>query len=152
MPEDYLKTAVSEIMVRKVVTVEMDDSLESMREIFHHVKFHHLLVVHDKKLVGVVSDRDLLKQISPFFGTFTEQQRDKQHLNKRVHQIMTRKLITVEKNATVAEAAQALVKNAVSCLPVINDHGGIEGIITWKDILCYLVQKGDFLENNSGKK
>ena len=56
---------VGEIMSSKVVTVEMDDSLEVIRDIFRKVKFHHLIVVDGKKIVGIITDRDLLKAISP---------------------------------------------------------------------------------------
>ncbi len=51
---------ISSIMTRRVVTVEMDDSLQIISEIFENVKFHHILVVENQKLVGVISDRDLI--------------------------------------------------------------------------------------------
>ncbi len=41
---------VAPIMTRKVITVEMNDSLQTIREIFGNVKFHHLLVVEVKHI------------------------------------------------------------------------------------------------------
>lgn len=50
-----LKT-VGVIMTSKVVTIEMDDFLEVIRDIFRKVKFHRLIVVNGKKIVGVMPD------------------------------------------------------------------------------------------------
>lgn len=58
--------SVASIMTRKVVTVEMDDTLLTIRMIFQHVKFHHLVVVGNRKPVGVISDRDVLKAVFSF--------------------------------------------------------------------------------------
>ena len=51
-------------MTRKVVAVEMDDPLWTIREIFENVKFHHILVLGNQKLAGVISGRDYLSAIS----------------------------------------------------------------------------------------
>lgn len=126
---------VESIMKRKVVTVEMDDSLETIQDIFRHVRFHHLLVVSGEQLVGVVSDRDLFKAVSPFVGTLSETERDRSTLNKRVHQIMTRKLITVSRDTSARQAARIFIERNVSCLPVVAEDRKILGILTWKDIL-----------------
>ena len=72
-------------MTKKVVTVEMDDSLRLVKEIFDNVSFHHLLVVDGGKLYGVISDRDLLKNLSPNIGTVAETSRDLAALNKKAH-------------------------------------------------------------------
>ena len=126
---------VESIMSRRVVTVEMDDTLDAIRGIFAHVKFHHLLVVEENKLVGVISDRDFLKAVSPFLNTMSEWTRDLATLERRAHGIMSRKPITVTKEATIKKAARLLLEKGVSCLPVTSLDGEIEGIVSWKDIL-----------------
>jgi len=125
---------VGSIMTRRVVTVELDDTLETIREIFNNVKFHHLLVVGNQGLVGVISDRDLLKALSPFVGMLDEHPRDLAIFNKRAHQIMSRDLITVDKDTSIEAAASLLLSEDVSCLPVTSPGGTIEGIVTWKDM------------------
>lgn len=82
-------------MTRKVVTVEMDDTLLTIRMIFQHVKFHHLVVVENRKLVGIISDRDVLREVSSFIGKRIETTRDLDTLKKRAHQIMTRNPVAV---------------------------------------------------------
>ena len=124
------------IMTTPVVTVEMDDTLAVLWEIFDNVKFHHLLVIEDGRLRGVISDRDLLKASSPFVNTFAEQKRDLTLLKKRAHQIMSRKPITISKEATSEEASQLMLRKNISCLPVVSSDGSIDGIITWRDLLA----------------
>ncbi|MHC4508396.1 MAG: CBS domain-containing protein [Planctomycetota bacterium] len=124
------------LITTPVVTVEMDDTLATLWEIFDNVKFHHLLVVEDGKLRGVISDRDLLKASSPFVNTFAEQKRDLTLLKKRAHQIMSRKPITIGKEATSEEASELMLRRSISCLPVVAPEGHIDGIITWRDLLA----------------
>jgi acetoin utilization protein AcuB len=125
---------VGEIMTARVVTIEMDDSLEMIRDIFKKVRFHHLLVIDDKELVGIISDRDILKAISPYVGTMSETQRDRATLNKHAHQIMSHHPVTVRPSCPLLEAAQLMLTRGVSCLPVTTIDGEIQGVVTWKDV------------------
>jgi acetoin utilization protein AcuB len=127
--------SIEELMTANVVTVEMDDSLEAIRNIFKKVQFHHLLVVDESKLVGVISDRDVLKAISPSVGTMSETDRDRATLKKRAHQIMSYQPVTVLPSCTLQEAAQLMLIRKVSCLPVVTDDGMIQGVVTWKDVV-----------------
>ena len=83
---------ISQIMSCNPVTVGLDDALSAVKEIFDNVKFHHLLVIEEGKLFGVISDRDLLKSISPNIGTNMYSFKDLATLNKRVHQIVALRL------------------------------------------------------------
>jgi acetoin utilization protein AcuB len=124
------------IMTARVVTVEMDDRLEVVKEIFDTKSFHHLLVVdEDRKLSGVVSDRDLLRAISPYVGSAAETERDLATLNKRVHQIMSRHPITLRPQSKVAEAVRLLLAHRISCIPVVDDESKPVGIVSWRDLL-----------------
>lgn len=124
------------IMTARVVTVEMDDRLAAVKEIFDSTKFHHLLVVDsDGKLAGVVSDRDLLKALSPYVGSAAENARDTATLNKRVHQIMSRKPLTLPPEALIADAVKLLLTHRISCIPIVNAQFEPIGIVSWRDLL-----------------
>jgi acetoin utilization protein AcuB len=124
------------IMTTRVVTVEMDDRLGVVKEIFDTVNFHHLLVLDEhKKLTGVVSDRDLLRALSPYVGTAAETARDLATLNKRVHQIMTRRPFTLRPESTVGEAVQLLLAHRISCIPIVDEEFKPVGIVSWRDLL-----------------
>jgi acetoin utilization protein AcuB len=128
---------VESIMTVDVFTVRLDDTIGTIHEILKRAEFYHLLVVESRRLVGIISDRDTLRTISPFVGKLSEHQRDISILDRKVHQIMTRKVITVERSTSIETAANLLLENNISCLPVISTDGEIEGIVTWKDILGY---------------
>ncbi len=134
---------LSSIITEEVVTVDMDASLRTICGIFDKRKFHHLLVVEEDKLCGVISDRDLLKASSPFLNTPSEQNRDIATLKKRAHQIMSRKPITITKEASAEDAVRLMFKENISCLPVMSSDGQIEGIVTRKDLLHAYSQQVD---------
>ncbi len=118
---------VAQIMTRKVLTVEMDYSIQIIRDIFKNFEFHHLLVLENQKLVGVISDRDLIDR----------EERDTITLDKKAHEIMSRNLITVDVQTSIGKAIDLLLENNISCLPVISHQGDVEGIVSWKDILKF---------------
>jgi acetoin utilization protein AcuB len=127
---------LGDIMTARVVTVEFDDSLATVKEIFDSLHFHHLLVIgSDKKLCGVISDRDLLRAISPYVGTPSETARDSATLKKRAHQIMTRSPVTLRPDASLAEAIQLLLDHRISCIPIVDEGFKAVGIVSWRDVL-----------------
>jgi acetoin utilization protein AcuB len=127
---------VREIMSARVVTVELDDRLHMVKKIFDSTRFHHLLAVEeDGTLYGVVSDRDLLRALSPFIGSTVESLRDAATLDKAVHQIMSRKPITLGPDATVADAIKIFLAHPVSCIPIVDPAFKPVGIVSWRDVL-----------------
>jgi acetoin utilization protein AcuB len=125
-----------DVMTTRIVTVAMDDRLEVVKEIFDTMHFHHLLVTDEHgKLSGIVSDRDLLRALSPYVGSTTETARDLATLNKRVHQIMSRHPITLHPQSTAAEAVSLLLAHRISCIPIVNDEFKPVGIVSWRDLL-----------------
>ncbi|WP_201694794.1 CBS domain-containing protein [Paraburkholderia hiiakae] len=130
---------VEKFMTSRVVTIGFDDTLASVREIFAQASFHHLLVVEEGKLQGVVSDRDLLRAISPFIDSVVESERDLGTLKKRVHQIMSRKPITLRPESSLSEAVALFLANKISCIPIVDAEFRPVGIVSWRDVLRYLV-------------
>ncbi|NRQ41401.1 CBS domain-containing protein [Rheinheimera sp. YQF-2] len=126
---------VAQLMTLKPVSVSPDDSLAVVKQIFDHVKFHHVLVVENGILLGVLSDRDLFKALSPHIGTAAETPRDLATLNKKVHQVMRRKPVTLQPQAKVMDAIHLFNSEGVSCIPVVDSNNRPQGIISWRDII-----------------
>jgi len=127
---------VETIMSKTLVTVDVYDSLRKVKKIFDDSQFHHLLVVEQGRLFGVISDRDLLKALSPGVGTVFESARDAAILNKRAHLIMERKPVTIKANAGIYDAIKIFNQHHdLSCIPVVDDEHKPVGIISWRDIL-----------------
>ncbi|MDO3387572.1 CBS domain-containing protein [Gilvimarinus sp. SDUM040013] len=126
---------VTEFMTQPVVTVEMDDSLLEVKSLFEKTSFHHLLVISDSELVGVISDRDLLKVLSPNIGTAAETLKDLACLNKRAHQIMSRDPITLKPDARLPEVVSVFNQHTISCIPIVDDSNAVLGIVSWRDVM-----------------
>ncbi|NVK25055.1 MAG: CBS domain-containing protein [Gammaproteobacteria bacterium] len=127
--------SLKSLMTTDLVTVRMDDSLAMVKGIFDNTNFHHLLVVENKTLVGVISDRDLFKALSPNIDSEVANAKDLATLNKKVHQIMSRKPIVIAPDASVKQAITLFNEHTISCLPVVDENDKPVGIISWRDIM-----------------
>jgi len=130
--------AITSIMSTRVVSVHMDDSLQSLRELFSATGFHHLVVVHDNTLQGIISDRDLLKASSPFIDTISERARDRALLERKAHQIMIRDVITLSPTDSIYRAIELFNDNKISCLPVVDANRHPVGMVSWRDVIAYM--------------
>jgi acetoin utilization protein AcuB len=113
----------------------MDDDLGKAKAVFDQHKIHHILVLDDKELVGVITDRDIYKHLSPTIGTKNQTPRDYSLLQKKLHLVMNRNLTTAPSNTTLNEAVLLFHDNHISCLPIVNNKMEPLGIISWRDIL-----------------
>ncbi|MFT5008326.1 MAG: acetoin utilization protein AcuB [Granulosicoccus sp.] len=134
---------VKSFMTKHVFTVTMDDSVSDVKNLFDEHEFHHLLVVDRGKLSGVLSDRDLLKVLSPEVDSPNATAKDLACLKKPVHQIMTRRPITLHQDASIRDAIDVFNQHIISCLPIINDVGKAVGILTWRDVIRVLASPAD---------
>lgn len=131
---------VENIMTSPVECVSMDDSVELIRDVFERSHYHHLIVLGDDgACAGVISDRDLLKNISPFIGKMQERPTDVNCLKRRAHQIMTRQLVAVRKNTSLRAAARVMLDHKISCLPVVDSGKRCIGIVTLRDVVRWAV-------------
>lgn len=125
---------VDGIMSRDVVTVSPDAALVDIRKRLQEGGFHHILVVENDQLVGVISDRDVLRALSPFLDTYSEEHRDVQTLALLAHEVMRTNPITGAPDTEIEEASRLLLDNDISSLPIL-DGNELVGIVTTKDLL-----------------
>ncbi|QBG37490.1 CBS domain-containing protein [Litorilituus sediminis] len=127
---------IESLMSTKLVTLHLDDDLSKAKDVFNTHNIHHILILDDdNKLAGVITDRDLFKHLSPTVGTSKESPKDISLMQRKMHQIMSRELISAKKEQSLNEAVLLFHDNHISCLPVTNEQGKAIGIITWRDIL-----------------
>lgn len=133
-----LSARVEDEMTTGLVTVTPDATLADAQQLFARHRFHHLPVVEGEELVGILSDRDILRAVSPFLGTLAERGQDLETTTRRVHRVMSRALVTVEGSTSMADAAVLMLSKSVSCLPVLA-AGRLVGILTTRDMLRFVV-------------
>lgn len=130
--------SLKKIMTTDIVKIDLDATLKDVRDTFNLVSFHHLLVVDNEKLVGVLSDRDYLKSTTPNLGKPAETTKDAAALNIKVHKVMNRRLVTIKNTGTIFDVVCAFYKTKKTCLPVVDEYFRPVGIISWKDIIDQL--------------
>lgn len=120
-----MEIIVHELMKKNPLTIEESTPLPAVKKVFKEKGIRHLPVLHDsKKVVGIISDRDLLKVEA--LGTF-------QFL--KAQDIMNTIIILVDDETSVAHVAKVMIEEKISAMPVINNQHEMVGIITKTDIL-----------------
>ena len=126
---------VGDIMSQPVHAVRSDETLEAARKAMETLRVHHLLVENSGRIVGIVSDRDILRNLSPYADGMSSQQRDDATLRRPVYSIASYKLVTVDRSTTIEEATALMLERGISCLPVLGRHGNVVGVVTKTDLL-----------------
>ncbi len=129
---------VADIMTKNILTVSPSETVGDMHKIFSEKHLHHLLVVEEGELLGLVSDRDVLSVLSPYLNTKVESKKDQFTLTRRAEQIMRTDPPTIGSSATIQDAGMALLDNKVSLLPVVDD-GLLVGVLSWKDVMRFMM-------------
>jgi CBS domain-containing protein len=128
---------VSKIMSRKVVSVSADDTLRIVSEVMELGRVRHMPVVKGGDLVGVVSERDLLRaSLSSVMGIDrAEQQAFLEGV--KISEVMSSPAISVSPETPVQGAARLMAEHKIGCLPVL-EEGKLVAIVTETDVLGVL--------------
>jgi acetoin utilization protein AcuB len=119
-------TEVADVMTGKVVTLSPHNSFNEVANLMNDRFFRHCVVVDSHgKIVGVISDRDIMRALA----------RNPNSRTKSLEQIMTRNPITVQRNTPILEAVTKMLSKRINCLPVVEDDGSVCGIVTSTDLL-----------------
>lgn len=130
---------VGERMSRPVISIAPDMPIVDALTLMKREKIRRTPVVKDGKLVGIVSDKDLLNA-SPSPATSLSVWEMNYLLSKiTVKDVMTKEVMTVTEDTPIEEAARIMVDNKIGGLPVVRG-GDVIGIITETDLFKILVE------------
>jgi acetoin utilization protein AcuB len=119
-------TEVADVMTARVVTLSPHHSFNDAANLMNDRYFRHCVVIDNGgRVVGVISDRDILRALA----------RNPNSRSKSLDQIMTKNPITVKRNTAIVDAVAKMLAKRINCLPVIDDEGGVCGIVTSTDLL-----------------
>jgi CBS domain-containing protein len=119
-------TEVADVMTSKVVTLSPHHSFTDAANLMSDRYFRHCVVVDAHgQLVGVISDRDILRALA----------RNPNSRSKSLEQIMTQNPVTVRRNTPIADAVGKILSRRINCLPVVDEDGSVCGIVTSTDLL-----------------
>ena len=126
---------VSDLMTEEVHTVHPDHSLIHLADLFDRHDIRHVPVVDEEgDLVGLVSDRDLLRNVLTDQADVPLSVRQTALQETLVEAVMTEDVVTLEPNDSARKAARMLVENKFGCVPV-TEGDRLVGIVTQTDFL-----------------
>ena len=130
---------VKDWMTRDVITADEDVSIMKASKIMKEKGFQHLPVMKKGRLTGIASDRDL-KEAHPSKATTLDIHELYYLLDKlKVEKVMSRNPHTVGGDETTDKAAALMLKHDISALPVVDQKGDLQGIITKGDVFRAMV-------------
>ncbi len=130
---------VKDWMTRRVITVDPRTSLPDAHKLMRTNNIRRLPVVERGKLVGIVTRSDI-REASPSEATTLSIWEMHYQLSKlSVGVIMTRDPYTVTPDTTIKDAAKLMYTYKFGGLPVVNDAGELQGIMTELDIFRILI-------------
>lgn len=126
---------VREVMTAYPITVSPEATLGEAVEEMLRRRVRHLPVVADRKVVGMITDRDVRAALGRNARTLDLAKLEGAALEDRVTDWMSYGAATLGAEQDVALACRALLAARVGAMPVIDDEGEVVGILTTSDLL-----------------
>ena len=125
--------SIDRIMTPDPVVIGHEESVADARKLFATKKIHHLPVVEEGKLVGILSSSDLHK-------LYLLQEHSTATLTTKVSQIMHQRPVVIDISANLRDAAEILYGSGFHALPVVQGDREIVGIVTSSDLIDALLK------------
>ncbi len=118
-------------VMNQAVVIDHDVDLKQAAQIMSQRNIGSLIVINKKDILGIISEEDILKNISS--------------LGKSISKVMSKKIVTISPEESLEDAAAIISRKRVKRLPVVN-NGKLVGIVTATDLIANLETVGeDFL-------
>ncbi len=125
---------IDRIMTENPSTIGPDASVAEARDVLRLDSVHHLPVVEDGKLVGIVSASDVLNRM-------LVEKNSALLASIPVRRFMEQDPVVLTRNATLRDAALQLSSGAFHSLPVVGPDHALLGILTTSDLIRYVLQR-----------
>jgi len=136
-------TLIKDIMTTDVITVNPSDTIAVVKERIAQHHIHHMPVVENKKVIGMISTNDIHKMEHHFtaFNNPESLASNRQLFTSMLaKEIMTKPVVKVKENEPVSIAVDLLLENLFHALPVVNNKDEIVGMVTTFDLIRHSLE------------
>jgi CBS domain-containing protein len=128
---------VVDVMTKDPLTMSPMETIGQADDLMNTNRIRQLPVVGGKRLVGIVTDRDIRSFLG---GSLLDSAEARERaLASAVQEIMTTEPITVFPDDNLQEAVELMIEEKIGGIPVVDDREGLVGIVTYVDVLrCFL--------------
>lgn len=141
---------VSDVMSKQVDSISYKARVEKAALLIFNRNIHGVPVVKDRKVVGFITEKDILAKFHPTFreyiadlvhsSNFEEMENEATNiLNLPVEKIMSRDIKTVKPNTPLLKAHALMAVNEIGRLPVVDDEGNLIGMVSKSDVFRSLI-------------
>lgn len=113
---------IKEIM-NKAIAINHDMSLREAAKLMSGRNIGSLIAVKKDEIAGIITEADIVKNVN--------------NLDKKVSNVMSKQVVTIEQNQSLEDAADSLAKNKIKRLPVVDNNDKLVGVITVTDIIAH---------------
>jgi acetoin utilization protein AcuB len=132
---------VRDRMSSPAVTITSEIPLQDALNLMHEHHFRRLPVVDEKgRLVGIVSERDLLYASPPPATLLGGLELNHLLAELGTSEIMTREVVTTTPDAFIEEAARLMAENKIGGLPVVDEDNHVVGVITETNVFKAVIE------------
>ena len=132
---------VCDWMTEDVITITPDTTLKEAHEIMNEKGIRRLPVLRNGKIVGIVTLGDIRGAEPSRASSLSIWEVHHLLAKLKASEIMTRNPVTIQKNASIGDAAKLMLEKKFSGLPVVDDENHLVGIITESDIFRLVVNE-----------
>ena len=135
------KGVVREIMMGSPVTLKPEETLDLANDVISLGRIRHIPVVEDGRLVGLLSERDMMGAAATTIFGLNERVSRRCSRAVLIKDVMKKKVVTVKPDTPIKDAAHLMKEKKIGCVPVVNE-GALVGLVTTTDILRYVENLG----------
>jgi len=132
-----LSRVVSEFMSTKLVTCSQEDEVDNVWRLMQEQSFTGLPVVNRGRVVGMVTQKNLLDS-GVIFPAF-EAKKGRFKAPSKISSVMKTSVISLPPTATIKEAAELMLEKNIGRVPIVDKEGKIIGIIDREDVVKALL-------------
>ncbi|MHB1908432.1 MAG: CBS domain-containing protein [Nitrososphaerales archaeon] len=132
------------LFTRQTVSVSIEEKIIHAALLMHDRNFRHLPVVSEvSKLIGIISAQDIIDALNLSLQAHSSAEEIRESLSISIEKILTLNAIAVEPGDGLAQMINKLVHHNIGALPVVNERGVVQGIITLRDLVALIGMNSD---------